>query len=203
MSEVHAAINAVMKEVGYVQKLGRVTGSGPNYSYAGEKDLIQAIRPVMVEHGLMMYVSNIINVTRDTYSTKNGNVMNTTVITCEITFSHISGDSVKSFAIGEGADSGDKSANKAMTGAYKYALRQTFCIETGDDPDKQPSVEQEKQTQDLAWALKYKTPSGHELGPKSIDELIKMRDWYKENKQQMKPELQKAFDMVMTEKEKK
>jgi len=202
MSEVHAAINAVMKEVGYVQKAGRVSGGGANYSYAGEKDLIQAIRPVMVEHGLMMYVSNIINVTRDTYSTKNGSVMNTTVITCEITFSHVSGDSVKSFAIGEGADSGDKSANKAMTGAYKYALRQTFCIETGDDPDKQPSAEQEKQTHDLAWAMKYKTPSGHELGTKSLDELVKMGEWYEENKKTMAPELRQAFVMVKASKEK-
>jgi hypothetical protein len=42
---------------------------------------------------------------------------------------------------GEGADSGDKSSNKAMTGGYKYALRQVFCIETGDDPDKYPSEE--------------------------------------------------------------
>ncbi|CAK0779069.1 hypothetical protein CCP3SC15_6260001 [Gammaproteobacteria bacterium] len=27
---------------------------------------------------------------------------------------------------------------------YKYALRQTFCIETGDDPDKSPSQQQER-----------------------------------------------------------
>jgi hypothetical protein len=39
---------------------------------------------------------------------------------------------------------GDKATAKAMTGAYKYALRQTFCIETGDDPDKDPSVDQER-----------------------------------------------------------
>src|SRR3972149_6659785 len=28
-----------------------------------------------------------------------------------------------------------------MTGLHKYAMRQTFCIETGDDPDKHLSEE--------------------------------------------------------------
>src|SRR3990167_1905296 len=36
---------------------------------------------------------------------------------------------------------GDKSVNKAMTGMLKYALRQTFLIETGDDPDTAPSAQ--------------------------------------------------------------
>ena len=37
----------------------------------------------------------------------------------------------------------NKAIYKAMTGAFKYALRQTFIIETGDDPDKTPSTELE------------------------------------------------------------
>jgi hypothetical protein len=31
----------------------------------------------------------------------------------------------------------------ALTGAYKYFLRQTFLIETGDDPDRYASADQE------------------------------------------------------------
>ena len=34
---------------------------------------------------------------------------------------------------------GDKSQNKALTVAKKYALRQTFCIATGDDPENESS----------------------------------------------------------------
>jgi hypothetical protein len=34
-------------------------------------------------------------------------------------------------------------APKALTGAYKYFLRQTFLIETGDDPDRYASADQE------------------------------------------------------------
>ena len=67
-----------------------------------------------------------------------------TVIQATLRFSHApSGTSIDVTAVGEGSDAGDKGANKAMTGLYKYALRQTFCIETGDDPDKFASEERE------------------------------------------------------------
>jgi hypothetical protein len=36
---------------------------------------------------------------------------------------------------GEGADPGDKAPYKAMTGALKYALLQSFLLATGDDPE--------------------------------------------------------------------
>ena len=50
--------------------------------------------------------------------------------------------------LGDGADTGDKASYKAMTGAMKYALRQTFVIETGDDPDDTPSDVQERAPKD-------------------------------------------------------
>ena len=50
------------------------------------------------------------------------------------------GSSIDIQVAGGGHDSTDKKTYKALTGAYKYALRQTFMIETGDnDPDKTPS----------------------------------------------------------------
>ncbi len=143
MSEnIHTAILKVMSEVGYVQKKRT---QGLNYSYAGEAALIEAIRPAMIEAGITMHVSDVQHVASNDYTTKNGAVMHSLSIISQITFSHAaSGTSITSQAFGEGADSGDKAAYKAQTGAYKYALRQTFCIETGDDPDKYDSKEQER-----------------------------------------------------------
>jgi hypothetical protein len=43
---------------------------------------------------------------------------------------------------GEGRDSGDKAPYKALTGALKYALIQTFLIATGDDPEEERSDHQ-------------------------------------------------------------
>jgi hypothetical protein len=130
---IHEAIIAVMKEVGYVQKK---RSAGLSYSYAGEAALIEAVRPSMVEHGIYMHVQEITKVNRENYVTAKGTAMANTLVQTVIRFEHApSATFIDVPALGEGADSGDKSANKASTGAYKYAIRQTFCIETGDDPD--------------------------------------------------------------------
>ena len=137
--DIHTAILAVMGEVGYVTK-----SRTPNltYSFAGEAALIAALRPAMVDHGIYMMVLQVAEIRRETYTTRSGTPMLNTFVNAVIRFTHApSGTWIDVMATGEGSDTGDKSANKAMTGAYKYALRQTFCIETGDDPDKYPSDE--------------------------------------------------------------
>lgn len=139
---IHAAINAVMQEVGYVQKS---KSGGLRYSFASESDLINALRPSLVAHGITLHNSGVTNLTLETYETSSGTVMNRAVGVFSFTFTHApSGTSVTVSALGEGADVGDKACNKAMTGAYKYALRQTFVIETGDDPDYQASEGQQR-----------------------------------------------------------
>ena len=141
---IYTAINKVMQEVGYVYKSGKVRQGG-NYSYAGEADLISAVRPELVKQGIIMSVKEIKSVERSTYITSSGTSMNNTLLVGVVEFIHAPSESSHLVeATGEGSDVGDKSANKAMTGMYKYAIRQTFCIETGDDPDKQASQEQER-----------------------------------------------------------
>jgi hypothetical protein len=133
-SNIHKAINKVMEEVGYVKK-----NKSPNlnYTFAGEAALISALRPAMVEQGIYMHVLEVKDIRIGSYNTKSGTAMTNTVVSAMVRFTHApSGTFVDVAAVGEGSDAGDKSANKAMTGLYKYALRQTFCIETGDDPDK-------------------------------------------------------------------
>ena len=130
---IHTAINAVMQRVGYVAKGQR---SGAGYVYAGEAALIAALRPEMVTHGITVAVTAIDDVVADTVETKRSTLQRTRA-RYTVTFTHgPSGTSIATQAIGVGTDSLDKDPYCAATGAYKYALRQTFCIETGDDPDK-------------------------------------------------------------------
>lgn len=136
-SNIHTAINAIMKSVGYVQKQ---KSGGLNYSFAGEAALIAALRPAMVEQGVYMSVAEIRDIRHGEYTTAKGSVMQIVDLTATVRYTHApSGTSIDVAALGSGADTGDKASNKALTGAYKYALRQTFCIETGDDPDDAPS----------------------------------------------------------------
>jgi hypothetical protein len=131
---IYEAINRVMCRVGYVQK-----ESSPNlkYKFASESALIAALRPCMVEEGIVMLPVGYDNVVVEYYTTGDrGTRMTNTTVTGHFRFIHApSGTSVDVFTRGEGADSGDKSNNKAMTDAFKYCLRQSFIIETGEDPD--------------------------------------------------------------------
>jgi hypothetical protein len=46
-----------------------------------------------------------------------------------------SGEEIIAKVAGQGLDPGDKAPYKAMTGALKYALLQSFLLATGDDPE--------------------------------------------------------------------
>ena len=144
---IHEAMNAVMQSehVGYVKKERK---AGLNYSFAGESALIAAVRPEMVENGIVMTVAKISDLRTETFLTSKGKSMNRVILTGTVRFTYApTGDAIEVVAVGEGADIGDKATAKAMTSMYKYALRQSFCIETGDDPDKTPSEKQERKAE--------------------------------------------------------
>lgn len=126
------AIHAVMEEVGYVQKKGK--NDFHKYRYAGEADLLQALRPAMLKHGLVLIPSS-----RITGHDEFGN----THVEVSYTLAHTDGSvwPDKISAAGSGNDKnskggvGDKGTYKAITGANKYLLFKLFQIETGDDPE--------------------------------------------------------------------
>lgn len=134
---LRAAKAAVMAECPYLQK---IKTPGLSYSFASEADLIGKLRPSMLTHGLTLSPSGLKVITDAEYTTGKGTVMRRVLIKAKYTFTHVgSGEHEDCYALGEGADVGDKAANKAMTAALKYALRQFFLIETGNDPDETPS----------------------------------------------------------------
>ena len=142
--EIGVAILKVMDEVGYVQKEKK---GGLQYSYTSEAALIAALRPAMIKHGIFCYVTDLPQIEREEFTTTKGTNMNRATAHGIVRFMHPeSGSSIDVHAMGEGMDAGDKAGNKAATGLLKYALRQTFLIETGDDPDSTSSDEQEKST---------------------------------------------------------
>jgi hypothetical protein len=134
LKNIEEAIIWIMSQVGYVQKKRT---AGLSYSFAGEVALIQALRPYMVEAGVFIHVENVSNVVCREYQTSKGTAMTDVSLDLVAKFTHApSGTFILAAARGQGADTGDKATNKASTCAYKYILRQTFCIETGDDPDE-------------------------------------------------------------------
>ena len=69
-------------------------------------------------------------------ATKSGSTLFYTVLEVEFDFvSSEDGSTHTIRTIGEAMDSADKSTNKAMSAAYKYACLQAFCIPTEGDND--------------------------------------------------------------------
>lgn len=142
VKDAETAILAVYNDVQYVQKQH---AAQLGYSFAGEAAILAALRPSMVRHGLTGRVVKVRKVKTREYQTKSGTYMTNTSLELKVRFTHApSGTFVTCVARGEGSDSGDKSTAKAMTGAFKYAYRETFSLETGDDPDQHSSRDMER-----------------------------------------------------------
>ena len=142
-TQLYAAILQVMTQIGYIVKDGKVEFGTTKYKYAGEAALIKQLRPAMIEAGLIMPPIH-------SEAQVNGK-MTTVTVTYQLT--HVpSGQCMPICVVGQGADTNDKAAPKAMTGALKYALRQAFMLETGDDPDRDASGKTDEQVANAAKA---------------------------------------------------
>ena len=131
----HAQLS-VMEDIASVQKKGRVGDGKYSYTYAGESEIIAQIRPFMLKHGIVMYPVGSTHISTEEYTTNRGSRVSLFLGKRSFAFQHTdSGEVVFVEVFAEASDSGDKRASKAMTLATKYALRELFLIETGDDPD--------------------------------------------------------------------
>jgi len=154
---IAAALHAVMASCGYVQKKGKNTFHG--YKYAGEGNLLEVLRPAMVEHGLMLIPSGRTFTPIDEHGITNVEV--------EYTLIHKDGSvwPEKITAFGAGGDKnktgvGDKGLYKALTGANKYLLFKLFQIETGDDPERDDERPAGKPTAQASAPTETKNPPG-------------------------------------------
>lgn len=144
---VHARLIAAVARVDHVKATGRMRDAG-NYEYLSETDLLNAVRPALIAEGLVVVPVAWDEITHETYQTKaeRGRTMNRVTARGFWDIIAPDGSSIRISAMGDGADVGDKGTNKVQTGALKYALRHTFLVATGDDPDHQSSDEQERET---------------------------------------------------------
>lgn len=129
-----------MAKTGMVAKTGRNDFHG--YNYVTEADVVESVRPHMVEEGLML-IPHVESAVMDQHG--NTNVM------VNYRLYHVSGDFIEFNIAAAGNDKnrngvGDKGIYKALTGASKYAILKMFCLATGDDPEKDENQKHNKQT---------------------------------------------------------
>lgn len=133
-AKIYPAIAGVMSEIGAVGKNKRNAQQG--FQYRGIDDVMNAINPALINHKVFV-VPEVMDVKREDRVTSKGNPIVYSIATVKYTFFAEDGSSIQATVIGEGMDSGDKSMNKAMSIAFKYACFQVFCIPTEEmkDPD--------------------------------------------------------------------
>lgn len=130
--QIHAAISAIMGEIGGVAKTRKNEQQG--YKFRGIADITLACQPLMAKHGVHVSPHSVVSEQVTERTTSKGNLMLHIRQQIEFRFYHRDGSFIQCVTTGEAMDSGDKTSNKVMSAALKYALTQTFCIPE-DDPD--------------------------------------------------------------------
>lgn len=132
--QIYAALAAIMRGVGAVAKDQKNPQQG--YMFRGIDGMYNALHDLMAEHGVVS-VPEVLEIQRSERESKGGGVLTFTIAKVRYTFFAPDGSFVHCTTYGEGMDSGDKSSNKALAGAHKYALVQTFAIPTEDSDDSE------------------------------------------------------------------
>jgi hypothetical protein len=123
----------VRRRIGYVQKRG--FNERNNYSYVTAADLAGAVGDILAELGVVI-VPRLESITYEPNAGGRTEVARAAQVVMAYTFTDVdSGDEITTKVAGQGLDAGDKAPYKAMTGALKYALLQSFLLATGDDPE--------------------------------------------------------------------
>ena len=129
---IYKALLGVMGEIGAISK--DRYNEGQRYYFRGIDEVYNTLNPLMVKYGVFC-LPHVTEVQREERQSKSGGVLIYTVAHVDYEFYAADGSSVTSHLIGEGMDSGDKSMNKALSAAHKYALLQMFCIPTEEPTD--------------------------------------------------------------------
>lgn len=138
--EAIASITASLSKVGIAKGRKTQQGGGASFAFRGIDDVLNALSPLLAEHKLCIFprITNRASVERQTKS--GGAVFYTTVSAAFDFVSAVDGSKHTAETIGEAMDSGDKSTNKAMSIAYKYAVFLTFCVPIEGTPDADGEV---------------------------------------------------------------
>lgn len=142
---IYQRMTEVMKDVQYLCKDDNVEFKTTKYKAISEEKVTSTVREALIKHGLVVFPV-------EQHRERVGSITSVDVkyrLQCV--------DNPEDYIIvvssGDGADSQDKGAGKAMTYAYKYMFLRTFAIPTGEDPDRISTTQIEEETAKAKTAL--------------------------------------------------
>jgi hypothetical protein len=123
---IYQKMNLIMKDVKGINKDGM--NSHQKYKYVSHDQVAGLLHKPLADYGIMV-IPTIKGIQQDG---------NRTMVDMDIGFVNIENpeDRVHVRYLGYGIDPQDKGIGKAVSYAVKYCLLKTFCLETGDDVEK-------------------------------------------------------------------
>lgn len=144
---IYQRINAVMKDVKYVQKDSSVSGMGGGYKAVSHDQVVSVVRASLVKHGLMVFpkqVSGQFLQMRDVNATPQPIKMGLYSGEYDFVFINIDKpeETFTSTVHAHANDNGDKAPGKALSYAAKSVYLKVFFLETGEnDESRAPDLD--------------------------------------------------------------
>ena len=139
----------VRRRIGYVQKRGQ--NERFNYSYVTAADIAGSVGDILAELGVVV-IPRLEDISYES-AVGRGEGSRMARVVMAYTFADVdSEEEVITKVAGQGLDPRDKAPYKAMTGALKYALLQSFLLATGDDPEDDRSEAARRERISIVWS---------------------------------------------------
>ena len=134
-------INAVRKQIGYVQKDKSVSTGGGSYKAVTHDAVTGMVRAALIENGIVIVPSVVSAVFHQKEPEAKQRLYEATY---QIDFVNVDdpADKITTQQNAHALDNGDKAPGKAMSYATKYAILKLFNIETGEDEESRYQQEE-------------------------------------------------------------
>jgi len=166
VSEIYAALAAVMADVDHVSKRDR--NEHQKFLFRGIDAVVNAVGPVLRKHSVVV-IPSVKTVHYDVVQTSTGKPASACRIVADYTFYAPDGSSIVTTVAAEAWDNGDKAAPKAMSVAFRTALLQALALPTDEpDPDSQTY---ERASEPKSRAQSRQSSSGTGITPQQVAKI--------------------------------
>ena len=158
-------MSAITAELGTVAKnLNVSAGKNQSYKAVGERDVLDAVKPMEEKYGVYSYPSSRETVESERLESESeyqGKITKKTTFYTRLktVYRFVNTEKPDEYldttVFSVGIDSQDKGDGKAMTYGDKYALMKAYKISAGDDPDQEASVDTDYSRQKVKKSVDY------------------------------------------------
>lgn len=172
--EVYRAINLVHQELSKIGIQKDSKNKFDNYMFRGIDAVYNTVSPILAKHGLLI-LQRVLDCSTVERLSKDGKTLFFSTVNVEFDLVSCSDGSKHTIkTVGEGMDRSDKSINKALTAAYKYALFQCFCIPTESTEADKESNEVKSKEELTPSSSRWSGAVEHYRKTKNIREIKKL-----------------------------